>query len=155
MKALIFAILAPACYGLGNVLLEHKLAKYNNLTLMLVYLPVILVFALVARELVKTGDPSYAIPVGNDLWSLIILGFIFFVADYFFIGAYTNGGNLAMITLATTLLFPSSASFFKFIGSKYIPDMVYAPPNGWLLAGYGLAILAVLCIIKGAPASNI
>lgn len=151
-KALVFAVLAPVFYALGNVVLEHKFSKYNNLTIMIATYSFIIALAIIVRHAVKTGDPSFNFPAGNELWLGVAgLALILFCADYFFIGAYTNGGDLATITFLT-ILFPVFASFFKFFGSKFIPGMVYVQPNYWLIAGYVLAAVAVLCIIKGAPA---
>ncbi|MDP3958280.1 MAG: hypothetical protein Q8Q36_02355 [bacterium] len=150
-KALVFAILAPIFYALANVILEHKFSRYNNLTIMIVLYSVVIAIAVIVRHTIKTDDPSFNFPSGNELWLGVVgLALILFFADFFFIGAYTNGGDLATITFLT-VLFPVFASFFKFSGSKLIPGMVYVQPNYWLVAGYVFAAVAVLCVIKGAP----
>ncbi len=148
-KATVFAILAPILYALGNVLLEHKFSKYNNLTLMIVYGTVITVSAIIVRVLIKNESFSYNFPVGNELWLLVALGFIFFAAAYFFIGAYTNGGKLLTITILMILL-PVFASLFKFTSSFVIHGMVYTQPNHLQLSGYILAAIAVLLVVKGS-----
>lgn len=149
-KAVVFAILAPILYASGNVLLEHKFSKYNNLTLMIAYGAIITVSAITMRALTKDGNASYDFPVGNELWLLVVLGLIFFAADYFFIGAYTNDGDLLTITILMILL-PVFASLFKFIGSFIINGMVYTQPNQLQLSGYILAAIAVLLVVKGSP----
>jgi len=151
-KALVYAILAPIMYALGNVLLEHKFSKFNNLTILVAYGSVIVALAVIARFLTMNTDLSYNFPVGSDLWFLLALGVIFFAGDFFFIGAYTNGGDLVTITILM-ILFPVFASLFKFTGSFVIQEMVYAPPNLWQISGYVLAAVAVLLIVKGNPAS--
>ena len=151
-KATLYAIFAPIVYALANVVLEHKLSKYNNLTLMVIYCAVILGLASIMRLFVKDVGGSSQIlgfPAGGDLFFLVLLGCIFFVADYFFVGAYTNGGDLVTITILT-LLFPVFASLFKFAGSFFIKGMVHTPPNMWQICGYLLAVLAVLLVVRGS-----
>ncbi len=150
MKAIVYAVLAPTVYALGSVLIEHRFSKNNNLTVMLVYLPIMLICAFAFREMTKTASPTYFFPQGKDLWWLIGLGVIFFTADFFYIGAYTNGGDITTIALIT-LCFPVLVSLMKLAGSKFIEGMHHTAPNSWQLLGYGFMILAVLCIIKGAP----
>ena len=150
-KALVFAILAPVLYALANVILEHKYAKYNNLTVLIVVYATVFVLAVAVRQVVKTTGPSFDFPSGNELLFCILgLSVVFFFADYFFIGAYTNGGDILTITILT-LLFPVFASLFKFIGSKFIDGMTYTQPNPYQMGGYALAIIAVLLVVKGSP----
>ncbi len=147
-KGLIYAILAPIFYALANVILEHKFSKHNNLTLIIIYGTVILVLAVLLREATKTTDPSFEFPQGNTLLTLVGLGVIFFAADYFFIGAYTNGTDLLTIT-CLTVLFPVFASLFKFAGSYFIPEMNHVMPNAWQISGYVLAAIAALLVVQG------
>lgn len=150
-KAVVFAVLAPILYAVANVLLEHKFAKYNNLTLIIVYGTVCAVSAVVIRAMVKDGSPSFNFPTGSEFVLLLALGLIIFFADYFFVGAYTNGGDLLTITVLM-MLFPVFASLFKFAGSFVIREMVYAPPNAMQIGGYILAAFAVWLVVKGSPA---
>lgn len=149
-KALSFAIAAPILYAFANVILEYKFSKYNNLSILVVYTPIIVALAVSLYFVTKTSDVSYTLPAGNDLWLLVGIGVVFFVADYLFIGAYTNGGDLITITILT-LLFPVFASLFKYAGSLVVSGMVYAPPNVWQISGYILAAVAILFVVKGNP----
>ncbi len=141
-KPVIFSILAMACYSIANVLLEQKFTKYNNLTVICVYTLVVLSLAVVGRALTKTSDPSFDFPVGMNLALLIALGFIIAAADYLYIGAYTNGGDLLTVT-SIIALFPVFSSLIKFVLTRGIP-------NVWQVSGYLLAFGAVILVAKGS-----
>ena len=150
MKAYLFTVLASVVYSLASVLVEYKFPRYNNLSLIVVYSLVIFVIATIVRATMKGSDASYAFPVGVDLVFLVVLGVLFFVADYLYIGSYTNGGDLMTITMLA-VLFPVYAAVLKFFGSFVFEGMVFQPPNFYQIAGYFFAGLAVLFILKGAP----
>jgi drug/metabolite transporter (DMT)-like permease len=141
MKPVIFAIVAMMCYAVSNVLLETKFSKFNNLTLMVCYGAVIWVTAFVVRQVTKTTDSSFDFPKGNMFWLVMLLGIIFALADYFYVGAYTNGGDLLTVT-CITVMFPVFASLIKF-------GITRSVPNSWQITGYLLAVVAILAISKG------
>jgi drug/metabolite transporter (DMT)-like permease len=141
MKVIIFSMVAMVCYAASNVILELRFSKYNNLTLMVCYGLVIWLVSLVGRQLTATADPVYNFPVGKDLALLIVMGLIFAAADYFYIGAYTNGGSLMTIT-CISIMFPVFASAIKFA-------VTHKTPNMWQIAGYIMAALAVILVTKG------
>jgi drug/metabolite transporter (DMT)-like permease len=117
MKTVTFSVIAMLLYALTNVLIEQKLSKLNNLTLIVSYTSVILILALIARQIVKTDDVSFNFPTGNLLLIALGVGILFTLADYLFIGAYTNGGNILTVT-SIIALFPAVASLFKFLYLK-------------------------------------
>lgn len=141
MKPVIFSTLAMICYALANVLVEQKLSRLNSLNIMLCYSPVIFLFAFVVRQISNNGDTSFRFPSGLLLWIALGVGLLFAFADYFFITAYTNTGKLVTVT-SIFILFPVCASVVKFLLTKEMP-------NWWHICGYTLAILAVLCIVRG------
>jgi len=144
-KPTIFAFLAMMLYAATNVVLEEKFSKFNNLTIMCIYvLPVVLV-AFVGRWLTKTSDPSFDFPVGNELIILIVLGFMWAAADYFYIGAYTNGGSLLTIT-SIMVMFPAVASIIKLVWTHGLPNM-------WQVSGYLLAACGMILVAKGSTAT--
>jgi drug/metabolite transporter (DMT)-like permease len=141
MKPIIFAVLSTLFYAIANVIMENKFSKYNNLTIMICYCAVILAAAAIIRQVIKTPDPSFSFPTGWLLLLVIVMGALFFLADFFYIGAYTNGGSLASIT-TIVIMMPVFASVIKFcLDSKM--------PNIWQVAGYAMAVLAIFCISKG------
>jgi drug/metabolite transporter (DMT)-like permease len=142
MKPIIFTLVATACYAVCNVLLELKFSKLNPLTLMIVYASVIWISAVGMRQLVKTNDPSFNFPAGTTLVLAIVLGLIYTAGDYFFVGAYTSGGDLVTITCITVLI-PVVASLLKFGITKHLPNL-------WQVSGYILAAGAVALVAKGS-----
>ena len=142
MKPIVFTLIATGCYAVCNVLLELKFSKLNALTLMIVYASVIWVSAVGMRQVVKTSDPSFNFPVGTTLVLAIVLGLIYTAGDYFFVGAYTNGGDVVTITCITVLI-PVVASLLKFGITKQLPNL-------WQVSGYALAAAAVVLVAKGS-----
>src|SRR5262245_2976071 len=122
MKPILFTLIATACYAVCNVLLELKFSKLNALTLMIMYASVIWISAFGVRQLVKTDDPSFSFPVGTMLLLVIMLGLIYAAGDYFFVSAYTNGGDVVTITCITVLI-PVVASLLKFGITKSLPNL--------------------------------
>ena len=142
MKTVVFSILSMLLYAISNIIFEQKLSKMNNLTIIVCYTSVVLVLALIIRQIVRTDDVSFDFPKGNVLWFALGVGVIYTLADYFFIGAYTNGGSLLMIT-SIVALFPAVASLFKFLLTREIPNM-------YQISGYILAFVAIILIAKGS-----
>lgn len=141
MKAVIFSLIAMVFFAVSNTMLEMKFSKYNNLTLMSAYSFVICVFATTTRLVVKNEDPSFLFPTGTNLLLLFVMGFLFAIADFFYVGAYTNGGSLLTVT-SITIMFPVFASIIKFMIEKQAP-------NKWQIAGYILAVCSILLVVKG------
>jgi len=142
MKNVAFAVLGMTCYAVGNVILDMKFRNHNNLTVMVGYISVVFLVALVLREVTKTADPSFNFPTGWNLAILIGMGLIFAAADYFYIGAFTGGGSLLMIT-SIIALFPVAASVIKFFITRDVP-------NAWQIGGYVLGAISVVLVAKGS-----
>jgi len=141
MKPILFTLVATLLYAVCNVLLELKFSKLNALTLMIVYASVIWISAVGMRQLVKTDDPSFSFPAGTMLLFAIVLGLIYAAGDYFFVSAYTSGGDVVTIT-CITILIPVVASLIKFGITKDLPNM-------WQVSGYVLAAGAIVLVAKG------
>ena len=141
-KPVVFALLGMALYAVVAVVLEQRLARYNNLTLICVFTPVVLAAVVVARHIMKGSDPSFDFPVGWDLAIVLALGIAIAAADYFYVGAYTSGGDLFTITCAAILM-PVFASVLKFAWTMTLPNL-------WQVGGYALAAAAVVLVAKGS-----
>lgn len=142
MKTIVYAILSMFLYAVANLILEYKLSRINNLTIIVCYSAIVFGLAILSRQITKTNDPSFDFPTGNLLWFTLILGIIFTLADYFYIGAYTNGGSVIAVS-AIIALFPAVSSGLKFILTKEIPNI-------WQIAGYVLIFIGIIMIAKGA-----
>jgi len=128
-------------YAGANVLMEMKFSKYNNLTIMVCYAAVIFIVAATVRRMVYVEGAGFEFPTGTALALVIVLGLLFAFADYFYIGAYTNGGNLITVT-TITVMFPVFASLLKFALTRSLPNI-------WQVAGYITAAVAVVLVTKG------
>ena len=109
---------------------------------MIVYASVIWISAVGMRCVVKTDDPSFSFPTGTMLALAIMLGLIYTIGDYFFVSAYTSGGDVVTIT-CITILIPVVASLIKFGITKNIPNL-------WQVSGYLLAAGGVILVAKGS-----
>lgn len=141
-KPLVLSLLALLFYSIANVIIEEKFSKFNSLTLMSVYMVPILLVSVFGWAIARTPDPSFAFPVGWALFFLIAVGFVYAAADYFYISAYTNGGDLATIT-CTIAMVPVVASVLKFMRTQSMPNMYH-------VSGFVLAFIAVLLVSKGS-----
>ena len=144
MKNLLFPVLALVFYAVANVILENKLSlKLSTLNIMMFYSGITFSIALIAWSLVRTSAPEFAMPRGSLLWIAMLVGVLFFFADYFFVGSYTKGVSLLVVTSIVALI-PVLSSLIKFVAIKDMP-----PPTAWHICGYVLTFLALLCIAKG------
>ena len=141
MKPLAYTLVAMLFYAMASVALEQKFSKYNNLTLIVCYTSVIFVLAVIVRYFTKTTDPVFNFPAGVDLVLVLALDVVYLLADYFYIGAYTMGGNLLGI-VCITMMMPVFASVIKFMITRQTPNL-------WFVGGYAFAVLAVLMVAKG------
>jgi drug/metabolite transporter (DMT)-like permease len=142
MKSILFVVVAMMLYALSNVLLEQKFSKYNTFTLMVCYVSVILVVAVIGRQTTLSGDESFNFPQGAEFALVILLGLIMATADYLYVAAYASGGDLMTIS-SIVVMFPVFASIVKFAMTRELP-------NAYQIVGYTFAVVAVLCVSKGA-----
>jgi drug/metabolite transporter (DMT)-like permease len=144
MKPIIMAIVALFLYAFQNVFLEQKLAKFSVFVILSYSYLIMLIISSSAWFLsvsVIDKTKQNLTPVGWEAGAIFFLGVIFFVADSCYIGAYTNGGNVYTVT-SIVIMFPIFASLIKLF-------WVGGLPNRWQVAGYILAVIATLMVIKG------
>ena len=146
MKSVILALSAATLYGLGSVLLEQKLSRFHGLTLITAYFPIMLMLAVISRQLVlahSAEDPSLEFPRDWVTWRvLIVLAVVTFFANYFYCASYASGGNVIVIT-SLMVLVPIAAAGFRTI---WVREM----PNIYQILGFVFAVIAVMLIAKGS-----
>ena len=145
-RPVLYAFVAMCLYALQNVLLEVRLSKYSTMGLLVYwYFTLAPLAALGIGYLYLTGQ-NLAMPSRLDVPIVIAVGALFFVADLFYVGAYTSGGNLLAIT-TLVVLFPAIAQLIKFawVGGRL---------NYYHLVGYILAAIAILLIGKGSVVAS-
>jgi len=142
MKAVIFACLAMFQFVFLNTVIEQKLATYTTAVLMMYVYFAALPLALGTIAVLKlTGQPVVA-PSGSIVALTIAVGAGYYLADFCFFSAYTNGGSVSMVG-TILLLFPVLASLSKFIWTGSLPNL-------YQVASYLCAAGAVWLAFRGS-----
>ena len=144
MRSIILAFSAAVLYGLTSVILEQKLFKFHALTIIVGQFSVLLILAIVFRQVFKLNSPSeidFGFPTDKAFIWMISVGFIIFFANYFFTQAFTCGGNAVVITSLLILIPVASAIFRTF----WVREM----PNLYQVLGFVFAAIAVILVAKG------
>ena len=145
-RSVVYAFLAMWLYAFSNVIIEIKLAKYTTMGLLLYWYFTLAPLALAGVGYMYLTGQKISMPNGGDARMAIASAIVFFVADYFYIGAYTSGGSLLAVT-TLVVLFPAIAQFIKLV-------WVGGSMNYYHVFGYILAALAVILISKGSTATQ-
>lgn len=140
MKPVIFAILGIILYSMVGVVIEQKLERFSTVSLVLLTTVPMVAVAIVWLASQKATGQAIAFPSGNYLWLALGIGLLYYAADYFFLGAFTSGGN-ALVIATLVALSPVVTALVKFLwlGSK---------PNGYQVAAYLCALAAVILVTK-------
>ena len=145
-RPVLYAFVAMCLYALQNVLLEVRLSKYSTMGLLVYWYFTLAPLAVAGIGYLYLTGQNLTLPSRLDVPIVIAVGALFFVADLFYVGAYTNGGNLLAIT-TLVVLFPAIAQLIKFV-------WVGGRLNYYHLAGYILAAVAIILIGKGSAAAS-
>ena len=141
MKPVLLATIAMALYAIQNVIIEQKLSRFPVVTLLICCYVIMLPLALARYGMLRAAGDVAAFPTGTLLALTLGAGVAYFFADYCYIAAYTTGGTLMSVTTVAITL-PIFASIVKFAWARELP-------NGYQLAGYALAVLAIALVGKG------
>ena len=141
MKSVIFALIAIVLYAIQNTVIDVKLKSNSTVSLLLGFYIILLPIAICHFSYMKLFGGGVVMPTGN---SLLILGGVavaFYVADYFYIGAYTAGGNVASVSIIAVLM-PAVGVIMKFFWVKETPTPYH-------YGGFVFATLAIIFIAIG------
>ena len=141
-RPVVYAFLAMWLYAFTNVVIEVKLSKYTTMALLLYWYFTLAPLAVAGFGYMYLTGQKIAMPSGSDAGMAIAVAAVFFLADFFYIGAYTNGGSLLAVTTLVVLV-PAMAQLIKFA-------WVGGSPNYYHMFGYLLAAIAVVLISKGS-----
>lgn len=141
-RPVIYAFLAMWLYAFQNVVIEVRLSKYTTMALLLYWYFTLAPLAVAGLGYMYLSGQNITMPNRSDTMLIVAVGAMFFLADLFYVGAYTNGGSLLAIT-TLVVLFPAIAQLIKFA-------WVGGSPNYYHLFGYLLAATAVILISKGS-----
>ncbi|MBW2991357.1 hypothetical protein KY348_06685 [Candidatus Woesearchaeota archaeon] len=143
MKPILFVCIAVLLYSITNLVIEQKLSQYDTASLLVFFYIVMLPLAFSRFLYVKHTKPETVFPSGKVILIALGIGFIYFFADYFYVGAFSDvvGGKLIMIT-SLFITFPVVASVMKYFWTRKLPNIYH-------VIAYLLAVLAVLFALKG------
>lgn len=142
MKPIVFVFLAVILYAFQNVLLEQKLSKFTASGLLVYFYLCMLPLAFFAVGYLKITGQEISLPRGHFIALTLVGGIIYFLADFFYLSAYTSGGSVFTVT-TIMMLFPLMASVVKFF-------WVGGVPNPCQIFGYIFGVLAVIFVVKGS-----
>ena len=145
-RPVLYAFIAMCLYALQNVLLEVRLSKYSTMGLLMYWYFTLAPLAVAGMGYLYLTGQHLTLPSRPDAPIVVAVGVLFFVADLFYVSAYTSGGNLLAIT-TLVVLFPAIAQLIKFA-------WVGGTMNYYHLIGYLLAALAIILIGKGSAAAS-
>lgn len=122
MKKFSFVIVACFLWAIQNAALEIKLSKYSALGNMLVTYLTALPLALATLLFLRfSGASATVLPSGEGLAWAVGCALLFFIADFFYISAYTLGGNSNSISILT-LTIPVFVFGIKFWWKGEVPS---------------------------------
>ncbi|MDO8622215.1 MAG: EamA family transporter [bacterium] len=141
MKPVLLATVAMVLYAIQNVVIEQRLSRVSVTAILVICYAIMLPLALARYSMIRMAGDAVAFPTGAVLVFTLVAGVTYFLADYSYIAAYTNGGTLMSVTTVAIML-PIFASIVKFAWARELP-------NGYQIAGYALAIIAIVLVGKG------
>ncbi len=141
MKPIVFALIGIVLYAIQNTLIDVKLKGYPTVSILLGFYIILLPLAFGLFLYQKIIGQPVAIPSGNALKTLAAIAVMFFVADFFYIGAYNSGGNVVVVTILLVLM-PVLGALIKFVWVKEVPTTYH-------IASFVCAAIAVVFIAIG------
>lgn len=141
MKPVVYALFALFLYATQNVVIEQKLAKFEVSSVLIYFYIIMLPLAVIRLAQLKLSG-QVVTPSGTAILIALIVGVVYFFADYFFLGAYNAGGSLMTVS-TIIIMFPIFASIIKYLWVGGLPNM-------YQVTGYILAMFAIIFVIKGS-----
>jgi drug/metabolite transporter (DMT)-like permease len=145
MRPIIYAVIAVFFYGSASAIIEQKLVHLKTLNLLIGEFVITLGLAIIVRQWIIMRNPAndLAFPTDKATWiAFIVLGVVVFIANYFFCGSLTLGGNAVVIT-SLMILMPVATIAVRSIWIREVPNL-------YQIGGYILAALSVLLVAKGS-----
>ena len=141
MKPILYAVIAVVLYGVQNVLIDVKLKQYSTIALLLGFYLVLLPLGLGTFIYLKLSGQPVQLPTGPDLKILAVVAVMFFIADVFYVSAYTSGGEVISITILAVLM-PVVGGVVKYLWVKETPTKYH-------VVALVFAALAILFVAIG------
>ncbi|MEI7777358.1 MAG: EamA family transporter [bacterium] len=141
MKSIIFALIGITLYAVQNAIIDVKLKQYSAVSLLVGFYLVLLPLGVCLLLYQKSTGQPMAMPSGSSFKILVAVAVMFFVADFFYVGAYTSGGNVVVVTILFVLM-PVLGALIKFLWVKEVPTPYH-------FVGFVCAALAIFFIAIG------
>jgi drug/metabolite transporter (DMT)-like permease len=141
LKSIIYALIGLTLYAVQNTIIDVRLKQFSTLSLLVVFYLTMLPLGLMLLVYQKYTGEQLTIPTGDSLKIVVVVAIMFFIADFFYIGAYTSGGSAVPITILAALV-PVVCALMKFVWVREVPTNFH-------FAGFVCALLAVAFIAFG------
>jgi drug/metabolite transporter (DMT)-like permease len=142
MNAVVSALIGFTLSAVSNTVLDVKLKQYSTAELLIGWYLILLPFGAVLFMYQKYWGTGARIPQGSDFTLMAVAAVFFFLADFFYLNAYTKyGGDVVTITILVTLI-PVIAAVLKF-------GWVGEAPTKYHVVAFAFAALAVTFIAIG------
>ncbi|MBX4195457.1 hypothetical protein KW796_00670 [Candidatus Parcubacteria bacterium] len=141
MKPTVYAVIGLVMYGLQNAIIDIKLKGYSTVSLLVGFYLILLPLGLGLFLYQKYVGQPLVIPSGSAMMTVSAVAIMFFIADFFYIGAYTNGGNAIAITILAALV-PVVVALVKF-------GVIREVPTPYHFGGFVLALMSVMLVAYG------
>lgn len=141
MKPILLALAGMTIYSLTGVIIEQKLEKFSTASLVLLFTAPMVPIAILWLIAQRAQGQTVSFPTGGLLALTLVLGAIYFFGDYFYLGAFTSGGNVLVIS-TIAIMSPVLTALLRHF-------WVGGWPNGYQIGGYLLAASGVLLLAVG------
>jgi drug/metabolite transporter (DMT)-like permease len=128
-------------YGLQNAIIDVKLRQYSTVGLLIGWYLTMLPMGLLLFAYQKYSQQEVVLPPYDALKIVGAVAIMFFIADFFYIGAFTNGGDALTITILA-LIVPLVVAITKFV-------WVGEAPTKYHLVAFACAVLTVVFVAIG------
>ncbi len=136
MNTSLRVLISVVFYAVANLILDRKLSNFSLPSLMVMWEPVMLVCGWAFWGYYRYTDQPLVTPeFGWPFVFLVIMAVTYFIADSFYVSAYTSGGSLFTIT-TVFLAFPPVTGLLKVITDNQYPSR--AQVLGYLLIAGGV-----------------
>jgi drug/metabolite transporter (DMT)-like permease len=140
MKSIVYALIGICMYAVQNVIIDVKLKQYSTATLLMSFYIVLLPLGAGLFFYQKMRGQQVIVPDKDAVLLIAAVAAMFFFADFFYIGAYTKGGNAVTITILAVLM-PVLCAVMKFLWVREIPTRYHF--IGFLFAALAITFVAV------------
>jgi drug/metabolite transporter (DMT)-like permease len=141
MKSIIYALIGIILYAVQNTIIDVRLKQYSTVSLLVGMYIILLPLGVGLFLYQKYMGQAMITPSGNDFKIVAFVAAMFFIGDFFYVGAYTSGGNVVTITILLVLM-PVIGGLMKFWWLK-------ESPTPYHFVAFVCAALAIVFIALG------